>query len=83
MATADFTTNEASYVAGNQLADAAMFISCAMRLIDKTDGEAYCLLEKATAEIVAAQDYLEAMNPIKSPIDASVVEMLGRIGARH
>ena len=87
MATINSTTtttdNDASYVAGNQLADAAMFIQSAMRLIEQTDGEAYCLLNKAHAEIIAAQDYLEAMNPIRSPISNEVADMLGRIGKHH
>ena len=77
------TGNDAAYVSGNQLADAAMFITSAMRLIERKDGDAYCLLEKAQAEIIAAQDYLEAMDPIESPIDASVVSMLTRMGGMH
>lgn len=77
------TGNDAVYVSENHLADAAMFISSAMRLIERTDGEAYTLLEFAIKEISTAQDYLEAMDPIESPIDASVVSMLGRIGGMH
>lgn len=84
MATNNSTTNnEATYVSGNQLADAAIFIQSAMRLVDMKDGEAFCLLEKAHAEIIAAQDYLEAIDPVESPIDASIAEVLGRIGGRH
>lgn len=83
MATANSTTNDASYVAGNQLADAAMFIQSAMRLIEKTDSEAFCLLDKAKAEIVAAQDFLEAIDPVESPISSDVAAMLGRIGSQH
>lgn len=83
MATANSTSNDAGYVAGNQLSDAAMFIQSAMRLIQKTDGGAYCLLDKALAEIVSAQDYLESMDPIESPIDESISAMLGRIGLNH
>lgn len=77
------TGNDASYVSGNQLADAGMFITSAMRLIGNMDGEAYCLLEMAQKEIIAAQDYLEAMGPIESPIDRDVAAMLGRIGKPH
>lgn len=83
MATTDFTTNDATYVAGNQLADAAMFIQSAMRLIEMKDGEAYCLLEMARKEMSAAQDYLEAIDPLESPIDPSVADMIGRIGGAH
>ena len=75
--------NDAAYVSGNQLADALMFIASAMRLIDNKDGDAYCLLDKAQAEIIAAQDYLEAMDPLQSPIDRDVAAMLGRIGRSH
>ncbi len=82
MATAH-STNDAAYVAGNQLSDAAMFIASAMRLIERTDGEAYCLLEMARKEIVAAQDYLEAIDPIESPIDDAVVAMIRRVGRAH
>ena len=87
MAVHNFTTtstgNDATYIAENQLCDAAMLISCAMRLTNKTDGEAYCLLEKAMAEIIAAQEYLEGMDSTESPIDASVVDMLKRVGSKH
>ena len=87
MADPDFTTtmtgNDAAYVSGNQLADALMFISSTMRLIQQKDGEAFCLLEKAQAEIISAQDYLGVMDPIESPIDASVVSMLNRVGGMH
>lgn len=76
------TGNEAAYVSENQLADAAMFIGGAMRLIEQKDGEAYCLLDKAMTEIVAAQDYLEAMDPIESPICVEVYEVLRRIGRK-
>lgn len=78
--TATTTSNEASYVSYNQLADAAMFITSAMRLIEETDGEAWCLLHKAHAEIIAAQDYLERIDPKASPIDSNVAAMLVRIG---
>ena len=74
------TSNDIAYVSGNQLADAAMFITSAMRLIEMTDSEAYCLLELAKKEIIAAQDFLEAMDPVDSPIDRDVAAMLGRIG---
>lgn len=88
MATTDSTTtttigNDAAYVSENHLADAAMFITSAMRLIEQTDGEAYCLLELARKEIVAAQDYLESMSQTESPIDRDVAGMLGRIGCGH
>lgn len=83
MAVQDSTTtttgNDAIYVS-DQLADAAMFISSAMRLVEHKDGDAFCLLDKAMAEIRAAQDYLEAMDPVESPIDHDVAAMLGRIG---
>ena len=84
MATTNSTTtqtgNDAAYVSENHLADAALFISSAMRLIVRTDGEAYTLLEFAIKEIGAAQDYLEGMDPTESPISEDVAEMLGRIG---
>lgn len=87
MATNNSTTttagNDAKYVSENHLADAAMFVSSAMRLIDLKDGDAYCLLDKAMVEIIAAQDYLEAMSPIESPISEDVAAMLGRIGKHH
>jgi len=76
-------TNDAAYVSGNHLADVSMFISSAMRLVEKSDTDAYCLLEIALREIIAAQDYLEAMDPIKSPISSDVAEMLGRVGKPH
>lgn len=76
------TGNDASYVSGN-LADVFMLVSAASRLIENKDGEASCLLEKAMAEIRAAQDYLEAMDPMESPISADLAEMLGRIGKPH
>jgi hypothetical protein len=47
-----------------------MFIQSAMRLIQQ-------------AEIIAAQDYLEAMDPIESPISEDVLTMLARIGKPH
>jgi hypothetical protein len=34
-----------------------MFISSAMRLVEHKDGDAFCLLDKAMAEIIGAQDY--------------------------
>mgnify|MGYP003598448325 CR=1 FL=1 len=74
------TGNDAVYVSGNQLADAAMFITSAMRLIEQTDGEAHCLLELARKEIIAAQDYLEAFDPLEAPISDDVSAMLGRVG---
>jgi hypothetical protein len=87
MATINSTTtttgNDAAYVSENHLADVALFISSAMRLIERTDGEAYTLLEFAIKEICAAQDYLEAMNPIESPISEDVAAMLGRVGKPH
>lgn len=83
MAAINSTTNDASYVAGNQLADAAMFIQSAMRLIERTDGEAYCLLDKAHREIIAAQDFLEGMDAHESPISKDVAAMLGRIGGSY
>lgn len=87
MATTNFTTtttgNDAVYVSENHLADAAMFISIAMRLVDQQDGEAACLLAKAQAEIVAAQDYLEALDPVELPICAEITEALNRIGRRN
>lgn len=87
MATSNSTTettgNDVAYVSANQLADAAMFITSAMRLIGNMDGEAYCLLEMAQKEIIAAQDYPEAMDPIESPISGDVAAMLGRIGKPH
>lgn len=86
MATSNSTTtttsNDADYVSGN-LADVFMLVSAASRLIETKDSEAFCLLEKAMAEIVAAQDFLEAMDPIESPIDRDVAAMLGRIGKPH
>lgn len=75
--------NDAAYVADNHLADAALFITSAMRLIEKTDGEAHCLLAKAMAEIVAAQDYLEALDPLEAPISDDVATMLGRVCRNH
>lgn len=80
MATTDSKTNDASYVAGNQLADAAMFIQSAMRLIEMKDDEVSGLLDKALAEIIAAQDFLEAIDPVASPIDSDVASLLKRIG---
>lgn len=77
------TGNDAAYVSDNHLADAAMFIASVMRMIEKTDGEAFCLLAKAQAEIIAAQDFLEGIDPIESPIDPDVAAMLGRIGLSH
>lgn len=77
------TGNDAAYVSDNHLADAAMLISSAMRLIERTDGEAYTLLEFAIKEIGAAQDYLDGMDPMESPIDRDVAAMLGRIGMNH
>lgn len=77
--TSKSTTNDAAYVAGNQLADAAMFITSTMRLIEREDGEAYCLLAKAQAEIIAAQDYLESIDPIELPICAEIANALNRI----
>ncbi|MBU1363797.1 MAG: hypothetical protein KKE51_08245 [Gammaproteobacteria bacterium] len=73
------TGNDADYVSGS-LADVFMLVSAARRLIENKDGEASCLLEKAMSEIRAAQDYLEAMDPIESPISHDVAKMLGRIG---
>ena len=83
MAANNSTANDAAYVAGNQLADAAMFIQSAMRLIERKDGDAYCLLEKAQAEIIAAQDFLEGIDAVQSPIDRDVAAMLGRIAQSH
>lgn len=80
--TATIPANEASYVSGTHLADAAMFLISAKRLIERTDGEAYCLLHKALAEITAAQDYLESIDPVESPICFEVIEALKRIGRR-
>jgi hypothetical protein len=84
MATTNYTTsttgNDAAYVSENQLADAVMFIQAAMRLVDMKDAEAFILLGKAVDEIVAAQDYLESMDPVESPIDGDVAAMLSRIG---
>ena len=77
------TGNDAAYVSGNQLADAAMFITSAMRLIEQTDGEAHCLLELARTEFVAAQDYLEALDPLEAPISDDVAAMLGRVCRNH
>lgn len=87
MATTNSTTtttgNDAAFVSENHLADAAMFIRAAMRLVDMKDTEAFILLDKAMTEIIAAQDYLEAMDPMESPISADLAEMLGRIGKPH
>jgi len=87
MATTNSTTattgNDAAYVSENHLSDAAMFIKAAMRLIDQKDGEAFCLLDKAQAEIIAAQDYLENLDPLEVPISSDVSTMLGRIGTAH
>lgn len=87
MATIDCTTttagNDAAYVSETHLADAWMFISNAMRLIESKDDLAACLLEKAMNEIIAAQNYLEAMDPVESPISISVAEALNRIGRRR
>lgn len=84
MDTTNYTTsttgNDAAYVSENQLSDAAMFIQAAMRLVDMKDAEAFILLGKAMAEIIAAQDYLEAMDPVESPIDGDIAAMLSRIG---
>ena len=83
MATINSTTtatgNDTDYVSGN-LADVFLLLSTASRLIENKDIEAFCLLEKAMAEIVAAQDYLEAMDPIESPIDQQIAAMLARVG---
>ena len=81
--TSTTTGNDAAYVSETHLADAWMFISNALRLIDPQDSLAGCLLDKALNEIIAAQCYLEAMDPIESPIDPDVAAMLGRIGCRH
>lgn len=86
MATVNSTTtttgNDAAYVSGN-LADVFMLVSAASRLIENDDVEAFCLLMRAMSEITAAQDYLEAMDPIESPISDDVAEMLGRVGNPH
>lgn len=76
------TANEFDYVSSN-LADAAMFIQSAMRLIESKDGDAFCLLDKALTEIIAAQDYLENLDPLEAPISSDVSSMLGRIGTTH
>lgn len=76
------STNDADYVAGN-LSDAAMFITSVMRLIERVDGEAYCLLEMARKEITAAHDYLEKASSSDMPIDPEVAEMLRRVGSAY
>lgn len=81
--TSETTGNDATYVSETYLADAWMFLANAIRLIDPTDSLAACLLDKAMDEIIAAQDYLEAMDPIKSPISEDVAAMLGQIGKPH
>ena len=73
-------SNDVAYVSENQLADAATFIQAAMRLVDTHDAEAFILLDKALAEVVAAQDYLESINPLESPISTAVANALNRIG---
>lgn len=61
-----------------------MFIQSAMSLIQQADSEAYCLLDtKPQAEIIATQDYLEAMGLIESRMFEDVTTMLGRIGKPH
>lgn len=86
MATINSTTtttgDDAFYVSGN-LADVYMLVSAASRLIENDDVEAFCLLMMAMSEITAAQDYLEAMDPIKSPISEDVAAMLVRVGTHH
>ncbi|MDP3537432.1 MAG: hypothetical protein Q8S26_01875 [Azonexus sp.] len=82
MAASDFTTNEAAYVSFNQLADALLLVTSAMRLVEHADGEAACLLAKAQAEIIAAQDYLESIDPLQSPISGELAQALNRIGRR-
>lgn len=86
MATINSTTtttgDDAFYVSGN-LADVYMLVSAASRLIENDDVEAFCLLAMAMSEITAAQDYLEAMDPIKSPISEDVAAMLVRVGTHH
>lgn len=77
------TTTTTSNDAINQLADAAMFITSAMRLIEKVDGEAYCLLDLARNGIFDVQDYLEATDPMESLIDPDVAAMIGRVGRSH
>ncbi|NJD25619.1 MAG: hypothetical protein FIB06_09470 [Betaproteobacteria bacterium] len=79
ISTTAITNNQTMYVANNQLADAEMLIASAMRLIEKTDGEANCLLTKAMVEIVAAQDYLEELDPLEAPISDDVAAMPDRI----
>lgn len=74
--------NDADYVSDN-LADVLMLVSAASRLIENKDSEAFCLLDRAMAEIVAAQDYLEAMDPIESPICAEIADTLNRIGRQR
>lgn len=77
------TCNSAADVSSTYLADAAMFIRAAMRLVDMKDGEAFCLLDKAHCEINAAQDYLEEMDLIESRIEPEIAAMLARIGRGH
>ncbi|WP_265948298.1 hypothetical protein [Dechloromonas sp. A34] len=75
--------SEASYVSFNQLADALALISSAMRVVESSDSDVFCLLDKAAAEIVAAQDYLEAVDPVVCPISEDIVTALNRIGRTH
>lgn len=83
MATQNSTINsEFDYVCAN-LADAVMLISSASRLIESKDGDAFCLLDMAMAELIAAQDYLEAMPTLEAPISKELAEMLSRIGPRQ
>lgn len=80
--TTTMTGNDTDYVSGN-LADVFLLVSTASRLIENKDIEAFCLLGKAMTEIVAAQDYLEAMDPIELPICAEIAEALNRIGRKR
>lgn len=75
--------NDFDYVSGTHLADAAMFIQSAMRLIDTKDSDAFCLLDKALAEIIAAQDYIENLDPVEAPISNDVAAMLARVCSKH
>lgn len=83
MAASNSTAQNDAFYVSNNLADVAMFVMSAMRLAEQVDGEIYCLLDKAHREIIAAQDYLEAMDPVESPISKDVAAMLGRIGCSH